>query len=204
MLDSKLKATERLERTRRELEVASTTRDAVLAREAAVRWSSADYAAWKIDRDAANGEVDRLMSLIADLEAPARQQEQAEREYAIRTRHAAKLKENAGLAVRIRDILSQVNEILLPLLDEVANSEIQDAELNRSLPDDLTPVTSANIIARSLPPLEQREVSRDQILVWVKRGTDFLIEDEGLIEDLGDDKGQYLIGSRFACERKAL
>ena len=73
------------ERTRRELEVASTTRDAVLAREAAVRWSSADYAAWKIDRDAANGEVDRLMSLIADLEAPARQQEQAEREYAIRS-----------------------------------------------------------------------------------------------------------------------
>jgi hypothetical protein len=111
--------------------------------------------------------------------------------------------------------MRQIIDLALPLVEEVARSEIEDAEINSAVAAmellDLQPLVTANALARSRAPQEARELSREPIEVWVKQGTDFVIENEDLVEEILDKntrrptgKGQYRIGSRFNCERRAV
>lgn len=211
-------AAERLADAKRQMQATLAAQIGIATRESEARRSPSDFAAWRAERDAVSAELERLKVLVPVLEIErdeqlARAAEAAKREAAerLRKRIPEKRRANEELSRLIRATLHEIEKLAVPLIQQVVASAIGDAEINREIGDlglDLSAVVGADTLARSSALIDQREVSRETVEVWVKSGSDFIIEDETLVEEIHNrageptGKGQYLIGSRFNCERR--
>ena len=180
----------RLKEARAALASADEGKQLLAAREdAAIASSSSDYAAWKSERDANETELDRLTKLIVILEAEIAAATEAEADSSIRKRYEAQLKANMGLARRIRSDLTKANDILLALIHDVLAAAIEDASINGSLPDDLDPLGGAEQMARGKIALPRKDIATENIMLWVRSDSGYLIGDQDKVEDQGGGRG---------------
>lgn len=185
----------RLNEARTTLVNAEEAKQLLEAREgAAIASSSSDYAAWKAERDANETEIDRLTKLIVILEAEIAAATEAEADNNIRKRYEAQLKANAGLAKRIRADLTKANEILLALIRDVSAAAIEDASINGGLPDDLAPLVSAEQMARGKAALPRKDIATENLMLWVRSDSGYLVGDQDRVEDQGEGRGVLRTG----------
>jgi hypothetical protein len=190
---------EQLARAKNELAAANAKVAAFDAAETEAAFTAEGYIAWRAERYATSVEVDRLMRLIGRLEPDVAQEELESANAELRKRYAAKKQANIELAARIREKLQQVNDIVMPLLGEVATSLQEDIDLHKALPDE-DALESADFLARGRLAVPAETVAVERVLMWAKQGTDFLTPDQNSVVELPNGKGvidDYMGGTRY-------
>ena len=201
MLDKTVDQEKRLDAARADLETIVDALIATAEDEKSASTSSESYAQWRADRESLTVERQRLAILVKTLEQEIADNSAAEAAAMTRLRHGEKKKLNAALAKRIRSDLAKANAILLPLLRDVAASALEDQQINARLPDDLPALVGADYLARSREALQRKVVKTEQVSLWIKQGTDFLLGDQSAIEDLGGGFGIYRTATLINCTR---
>jgi hypothetical protein len=200
MLAKRPETERRLEAAREELAAAEAAAAAIAAIEGDTIGTAEAHATWRAKRDSANGEVERLRKVLRAIEEEAESVNLAEAEANLRRRHAEKVKSNAALAKKIREVTSKANATLLQLALEVAISAAEDQTIYAALPDDLDPLVPADVQARGRHALPRKEISRERVWLWVKFHGGHLIGDQDAVEDRGGGKGLLRVGmSTFPC-----
>jgi hypothetical protein len=163
---TKLKAAD-TDGARQDLAAANTALNEILARELASTDTAATFNAWRVERDAAISEIERLTKLVARLEAAADEDGRQAEAAAFANRVDAQRQANEALARRIRDEAGPAIEKLLELARDVAAAALVDAALNAKLPDDVEKIASADAIARYHAPAPREVIAEKEVALWV-------------------------------------
>ncbi|MEH2508566.1 hypothetical protein V1290_007377 [Bradyrhizobium sp. AZCC 1578] len=151
---------------------------------------------WRTKYAAATAERERLVALIEVLEAEAAIAEVKAADDTLRKRHADRKAVNVKLAARIKADIAKANAILLALVRDVAQSAVEDAEINAALPDDLERLAPADLIARGRPGLDRQEVKKTRVWLWTTP-TGTIIGDQDSVVDLGNGRGRTGEGTYY-------
>lgn len=189
MLDKTVDQRKRLDQARADLETVERALSALASSKAEASKSAAAYAEWRADHDEKIGERERLSTLVEVLEAEVSAANGVEADAELRKRYAAKVAANAKLAARINSDLAKANAMMLALARDVARSAMEDRLMNRSLPDDLDPLVSADFLARGAPGLPAEVISSERIWLWTFAESGALVGDQDSVVDGGNGRG---------------
>jgi hypothetical protein len=167
-----------------------------MARELASTDTAAAFNAWRAERDAAMGEIDRLTKLATRLEATADEDGRQAEAAALVTRVDAQRQANEALARRIREEGGPAIEKLLELVRDMATAAMVDAALNAKLPDDAEKITSADMIARSRAPAQRENLSEKLVSLWVFASNGSAVGNQDDVVPTGDGSTGFIRGSQ--------
>lgn len=189
MLDKTVDQRKRLDQARADLETVEAALVALATSKAEASKSAAAYAEWRADHETKVDERDRLSTLVAALESEVAVAKGADADAELRRRHGAQAVAIQKLVARIHTDLPKANSIQLALARDVAKSELENRLINRSLPDDLKPLVSADFLARGAPALPAEVISSERIWLWTFAESGALVGDQDIVVDCGDGRG---------------
>jgi hypothetical protein len=189
---------DRLKQAEQDLENANRELSSIQANEAIVSGNSAKYAAWRQERDRAAAELVRLEKLIGLLRDETMREDREELAELVAHRNRA----NAILADRIRTEGTAAVELLIGLVRDLAESALEDAKLNRRLPDDMTGVGGADALARSIPMRPHEIIAEEIVEQWVFSETGVQVGDQTAVTRISTTAGTIGPSSARCARRK--
>jgi hypothetical protein len=193
----------RLDGARVDLAAAEAKAKAIAAREEPALADGASYAKWRMERDAAADETQRLTKLIAALEQGAEAARAHDEAEALRKRIAAARKDSEALAERIRNEGNRLLIELRTLMRDVAKATIETTALNAMLPAGEPQIPIADFLARDTAVFPRVDLKAEELLLWVRSDHGGLIGNSDDVTAIDETSG-YLDanGRRFPCVKR--
>jgi hypothetical protein len=188
--------TQRLDAVRAELVAVETGLTELAAAKGRASASADAFARWRQECEAKTAERERLLIQVEALEIEIAAAVAASRDAEMRRQHAALKIVGEKLAQRIQLDIEAANNILLPLIRDVAQFEAEIRAINSSLPAGLEAIVSPDQLARAKPALPREDIGREKALLWTRAEDGGIVGDQQAVRVLRDGTGEITLYNR--------
>jgi hypothetical protein len=171
----------RLVSARKDYDTALAKVEIIVARKNVAAETAETFAAWRVEYEAALGEMSRLETLVCAMMEGAEALKAHEAAEALRIRIDAARKVNAVVAQRmVTDGVRLVAEIKA-LVRDASAAVLEAAAVNAQLPRGVAPVADANFIARGTPAVPRAVLSESVVRLWAYATTGEAVNDQSAV-----------------------